>query len=273
MESATLRRTPPLPTVIQVALVALLVVIAGVSWALTDDRMVGMDMGPGTELGGLGWFLVTWVTMMAAMMLPSLAPVAVGYARIGSSDGDGDRTSALAATALFVAGFLASWAAAGLLGFMVVEGVRSLDIGFLRWDEAGPYVAGGVIVIAALYELTSAKDACLRHCRTPPALREHWHRGPVGALRMGIEHGGYCIGCCWALMAALFALGVMSIGWMAFVAALIAIDKLLPSKTLATRGIAILLVVLGLAVAFAPEDVPGLTIPDSADAGGMMQMQ
>jgi predicted metal-binding membrane protein len=90
---------------------------------------------------------------------------------------------------------------------------------------------------------------------------------------MGIEHGGYCIGCCWALMAALFALGVMSIGWMAFVAALIAIDKLLPSKTLATRGIAILLVVLGLAVAFAPDDVPGLTIPDSADAGGMMEMQ
>jgi predicted metal-binding membrane protein len=273
MESATLRRTPPLPTVIQVALVALLVVIAGVSWALTDDRMVGMDMGPGTELGGLGWFLVTWVTMMAAMMLPSLAPLAVGYARIESSDGDADRASTVATTALFVAGFLVSWAAAGLLGFMVVEGVRSLDIGFLRWDEAGPYVAGGVIVIAALYELTSAKDACLRHCRTPPALREHWHRGPVGALRMGVEHGGYCIGCCWALMAALFALGVMSIGWMAFVAALIAIDKLLPSKTLATRGIAILLVVLGLAVAFAPDDVPGLTIPDSADAGGMMEMQ
>ena len=80
----------------------------------------------------------------------------------------------------------------------------------------------------------------------------HWRPGRLGALRMGIEHGGWCVGCCWALMAALFALGVMSIGWMAFIAALIAIEKLLPWKALANRGIAVLLLVLGLGVAFAP---------------------
>ena len=88
---------------------------------------------------------------------------------------------------------------------------------------------------------------------------------------MGIEHGGYCVGCCWMLMVALFALGVMSIGWMAFIAALIAIEKLLPWKALANRGIAVLLLVLGLAVAFAPEDVPGLTVPGSAEASQAME--
>jgi hypothetical protein len=88
---------------------------------------------------------------------------------------------------------------------------------------------------------------------------------------MGIEHGGWCVGCCWALMAALFALGVMSVGWMVFVAALIAAEKLLPWKLLANRGIALLLVVLGLAVAIAPEDVPGLTLPDSPEVAQAME--
>ena len=93
-----------------------------------------------------------------------------------------------------------------------------------------------------------------------------WRPGRLGALRMGVEHGAWCVGCCWALMAALFALGVMSIGWMAFIAALIAIEKLLPWKSVANRGIAVLLLVLGLAIAFAPESVPGLTVPGSAEA-------
>jgi predicted metal-binding membrane protein len=156
---------------------------------------------------------------------------------------------------------------------MVVEGVRSLDVGFLAWDDAGPYVAGGVIVAAALYQLTPLKDACLRGCRNPQALYQHWRPGWFGALRMGAEHGAICVGCCWALMAALFALGVMSLGWMAFVAALIAIEKLAPWRAVANRGIAILLAVLGLAVAFAPDDVPGLTTPGSPGAGQMMMEQ
>jgi predicted metal-binding membrane protein len=89
---------------------------------------------------------------------------------------------------------------------------------------------------------------------------------------MGVDHGAYCVGCCWAMMAALFAVGVMSIGWMAFVAALIAAEKLLPWRVGATRTVAILLAVLGLAVAFVPDDVPGLTIPGSSDSMGTMQM-
>ena len=103
-------------------------------------------------------------------------------------------------------------------------------------------------------------------------LLRHWHRGRLGALRMGIEHGGVCIGCCWTLMAALFALGVMSIAWMALVAALIAAERLLPWKAPAVRAVAAVLMVLGVLVAFAPERVPGLTIPGSPEAMPAMSM-
>jgi predicted metal-binding membrane protein len=255
MSTAALRRTPPPSGLAQARVVVLLLALAGAAWALTDRRMGGMDAGPGSELGGLGWFAVTWALMMAAMMLPAVAPTVAAYRRRAAWPG---------ATPAFAAGYLVAWLAAGLLGYALVEGVRSLELGFLAWDEAGRYVAGGVILGGALYQLTGPKDACLRRCRDPRAfLTEHWRPGRLGALRMGMEHGGFCVACCWALMAALFALGVMSIGWMALVAALIAAERLLPWKTIAGRGVAVMLALLALAVAFAPEDVPGLTVPGS----------
>jgi predicted metal-binding membrane protein len=267
MESALLRRMPARPGPVEIGFVASLVVLAGAAWVLTGDRMAGMDAGPGTDLGGLGWFVGVWVTMMAAMMLPSLVPMVVGYARI--DEGRLGRTALTGATAVFVAGYLLAWATAGFVGYMVVEGVRELDPGFLAWNELGPYVAGAVVLGAALYQLSPLKDSCLRQCRSPGMLLEHWRPGPVGALRMGFEHGGFCIGCCWALMAALFAVGVMSLGWMAFIAALIAAEKLLPWRAIANRGIAALLAVLAIAIAFTPADVPSLTIPGSPKAMSM----
>jgi predicted metal-binding membrane protein len=184
------------------------------------------------------------------MMLPATASMAVAHAR--------DRPTARGrATLTFVAGYLLAWSAAGLVAYALIEGVRSLDLGFLAWDEAGRYVAGGAILAAALFQLTPAKDVCLRRCRDPLAARS------------GLEHGVHCVACCWALMAALFALGVMSIAWMAFVAALIAAERLLPSRLRAKHAIAVVLAVLGLAVLIAPGDVPGLTLPDSQDAAGM----
>ena len=268
--ATTLHRAPPLPARLQAGLVALLLVVAGGAWALTGDRMSGMDAGPGTELGGLGWFIVVWATMMAAMMLPAVVPITLAHARIGQGGRDGASAPAIGASALFVAGYLVSWAAAGLVAYAVVEGVRALDLGFLAWDNAGRYVAGGTILGAALYQLTVPKDACLRHCRTPALLVEHWHRGGRGALRMGLEHGAACIGCCWALMAALFALGVMSVAWMAFVAALIAAEKLVPWDRLATWGTAAILLALAVFLVAAPHALPGLTIPGGSMNSGMM---
>jgi predicted metal-binding membrane protein len=270
MESATVRdvrSVPPLPALIQLGLIGLLLVAAVVAWALTNEQMGGMDAGPGTDLGSLGFFIGTWVVMMAAMMFPSIAPMVVMFARL--QEGRRERCAGVPAgmTVLFVAGYLVSWTAAGLFAYGVFELGRALTGDVFAWDGAGPYLAGGIVVAAAIYQLTPLKDVCLRHCRSPLMfLMSHAKPGRIGALRMGIEHGGYCVGCCWMLMAALFALGIMSLGWMAFIAALIAIEKLLPWRTIANRGIALLLLVLGLSVAFTPENVPGLTLPTSPEA-------
>jgi len=137
----------------------------------------------------------------------------------------------------------------------------------LAWDGAGRWVAGATLLAAAAYELTPYKDACLSRCRHPLGfLLGAWRDGLAGAVAMGARHGAWCAGCCWALMAALFALGVMSIGWMAFIAALIAAEKLLPWPVATSRAIALLLLVLGLSVAITPSSVPGLTLPDSPEA-------
>jgi predicted metal-binding membrane protein len=272
MESATIRRVPPLPGLIQLGLIGLLVVLAAVAWALTDDRMGGMDAGPGTDPGTVGFFIGVWVVMMAAMMFPSIAPMVLMHVRIQEGKRERGQPVAVGATTLFVGGYLVAWSGAGLLAFALFQVGQAVAGDLFSWDNGGPYLAGGVIVAAALYQLTPLKNACLRKCRNPLMfLMTRWQEGRLGALRMGVEHGGWCVGCCWMLMAALFALGVMSLGWMAFIAALIAIEKLLPWKALANRGIAVLLLVLGLAVAFTPGDVPGLTLPNSAEARQAMQ--
>ena len=272
VESAGIPRRLPVAGGIQLGLIFALLALAAGAWALTDDRMGGMDAGPGTDLGTFGWFLGVWVVMMAAMMFPSIAPMVVMQARIQQGKRErGDEVPA-GTTAVFVVGYLVTWAAAGLVGYAIFDLVESLSIDALGWDRAGQYIAGGVIVLAAVYQLTPLKDACLRRCRSPMMfLLTAWRPGRDGAFRMGIEHGAWCVGCCWALMAALFALGVMSIGWMAFIAALIATEKLLPWKAVANRGIALVLLVLGLTVVFVPADVPGLTIPGSPEADRAME--
>jgi predicted metal-binding membrane protein len=261
----------------QAALISLLLVLALVAWLVTGDRMEGMDGGPGTDLGTLGFYVGSWVVMMAAMMFPSVVPTVRTYSRVQrrreARDGS---TKAGAAVALYVAGYLATWTVFGLAAYAIFDLVRDLDISWLSWGDGGQYVAGGVIVAAAIYELTPAKDACLRHCRNPLAfLREHWRGGLGGALALGMEHGAWCVGCCWGLMAVLFALGVMSVGWMVFVAVLIAVEKLAPWGRAPKLAIAVLLVALGIAVAAAPESVPGLTIPggDGGGSGPAMEMQ
>jgi predicted metal-binding membrane protein len=241
-----------------IASALLLLALAAGCWAITAERMRGMDMGPGTDLGDLGWFAVVWATMMAAMMLPSLVPMALAYARASR---DASAPPPVVGTAFFAAGYLLTWVGAGLLAYALVQGIRSLDPSWLAWDQAGPYVAGAVIVSAALYELTPAKSACLRHCRNPELLAREWRPGPSGALSMGLRHGGFCVGSSWALMAVLFALGVMSLTWMVVVAALVGLEKLLPSRELAIGATFVFVAVLGLTVALAPDQVPALTIP------------
>jgi predicted metal-binding membrane protein len=264
----------------QIALIALLLVLSVIGWLLTGERMGGMDAGPGTDPGSLGFYVSAWVVMMAAMMFPSIAPMVLTYRRIHKRRRELGKARP-GATAVFVAGYLVAWTTFGLAAYALLETIRSLSIDPLSWNEGGRYLAGGVIAAAAVYQLTPAKDACLTKCRGPlDFVLGYWRGGYGGALRMGVEHGAWCVGCCWALMAALFALGVMSVGWMVFVAALIATEKLLPWKAIANRGIAALLLVLAIGVALLPAQVPGLTLPDSPEAreammhmdGGSMEM-
>jgi predicted metal-binding membrane protein len=251
------RRAAPDPLQ-RLAPAILLLAAAAVSWAITARRMEGMDMGPGTDLGSLGWFAVVWATMMAAMMLPSLVPMALTYARASR----GARAVAPGGTtAVFALAYLLVWVGAGVLAYGLIQGVGSLDLSWLAWDRGGPYVAGAVILGAALYELTPPKSTCLRHCRNPELLTRRWRPGVAGAALTGLEHGGFCVGSSWALMGALFAVGVMNVAWMVVVAALVAIEKLLPWDRAAIGATALLIAALGLAVAFAPDQVPGLTIP------------
>lgn len=264
MSSPAARRRS-LSGITPVTAVALLVAASLATWIVTVVRMRGMDAGPGTDLGGLGWYLGVWVTMMAAMMLPSAAPMVLLYQRVSSERRR--RSQSVAPTWVFVLSYLAVWTAYGLAAYGLYRLVIHFGSGFLAWDRGGPYFAGAAIALAGLYELTPLKSVCLRHCRTPlHFILGSWREGWTGALRMGAEHGSYCVGCCWGLMIVLFALGVMSLLWMAVVAALIFAQKVLPKSGYLTRVFAVGFLAAGVWVAAAPASVPGLTQPNSAAA-------
>jgi predicted metal-binding membrane protein len=238
----------------QRGLIVLLFTLAAVAWWWTVRLMRGMDNGPWTALGTFGWFVGVWVVMMAAMMFPSVAPTIALYARMSGKS--------RLMPVLFTGGYLLTWAGAGVIAFVIGLAASRAGGGQLSWDHAGRPAAGAMLILAAGYELTPLKNACLGRCRSPlGTLLRSWHGGWSGALRMGAQNGAWCVGCCWALMASLFALGVMSVTWMALVAGFIAVEKILPWRRTATYGTAVVLLVLGVLVLVAPDALPGLTVP------------
>ncbi len=241
----------------RVGLVALLFAIAALCWWWTVGQMRGMDAGPWTALGTLSWFVGVWVVMMAAMMLPSLAPTVALYSRM-------TRSRSVVAPLALTAGYLLAWASVGVAAFAAASVGGRFAGGALGWDRAGRWIAGVTLVLAAAYELTPLKDVCLGKCRSPLGfLIGSWRDGVLGGVNMGVRHGAWCIGCCWALMLSLFALGVMSLAWMALVAGLIAFEKLIPSRRVAIYGTAAVLLALGVLLLLAPDAIPGLTTPGS----------
>ncbi len=250
----------------RLGLVALLLVLAGLAWWATVNQMAGMDAGPGTDLGALGWFIGIWVVMMAAMMFPSVAPTVALYARM-------TRRRSPVRPLLFTAAYLLVWSAVGLFSYGLFELGKAWFGAQLAWDSGGRWVAAAVLATAAVYELTPLKNACLAKCRSPLGfLLGSWRDGTAGAIEMGSKHAAWCVGCCWALMAALFALGVMSLVWMAVVAALIAAEKTIPWRRSVVWSTTAILLALAVLVAVAPHAVPGLVVPGSASSAGAMGM-
>lgn len=183
----------------------------------------GMSMTGAMPALSLAVFLATWTVMVVAMMFPATAPVVLLFDRWCRRRG---RTAA--ATVAFVAGYLSVWSSVGFLAFVATTVLTDRVEG----STATVRIGGLVLVAAGIYQLSPAKVACLTKCRSPLGLvmehARHLGRGLLGPLRVGLVHGAYCLGCCWALMAVLLALGVMNLGWMAAVSALVLVEKLLP---------------------------------------------
>jgi predicted metal-binding membrane protein len=195
---------------------------SGIAGSLHHDSLLegGPGFGPALLL-----FLAGWQVMVAATMLPSSLPLVRMFA--AASAGVPDRGRALAA---FVGAYAVVWSAFGLLAFLGDAGLHAL-VASSPWMAANDWtIAPSVLLLAGAFQFTPLKDACLRACRHPASfLRRHYRRGTRGAFSLGFRHGMFCVGCCWALMLVMFAVGAVSLIWMAALTALMVHEKTRPS--------------------------------------------
>jgi len=232
---------------------AALVVITGLSWVYLVFLSVRMsEMGspfamPTTSAWTgqqllLMWTM--WTVMMAGMMLPSAAPMISVYSTTIRSG----TPSLHGSTALFIVGYLATWSGFAVLATGAQWALHDAALVSPMGASTSRWLGGALLLVAGVYQFTATKDVCLRQCRTPLGfLLNQWRGGGRGALVMGLRHGAVCVGCCWALMAVLFVLGVMNLWWIALVAAVVLVEKLVPSQVI-TRVLGGALVVWGAAL-------------------------
>lgn len=244
------------------ALVGLAVLAWGVTeWLATPPMRVGLLTGSGAtatstaaSLATVGLFVVTWTVMMAAMMLPAVAPVVVTVDRWAARMGRPRRT-----TWLFVAGYLLAWGASGLVVYAAMAGV----VPWLPTGAAAVRAGAVVLVVAGAYQFTPAKRTCLRHCRSPLAfVAQHTtrlRRGGLSGAGVGVVHGFFCLGCCWALMIVLILLGMMSLTWMAAVAAVVLSEKALPARWPVGALVGVTLISAGVVLFVAAHPLPALS--------------
>jgi predicted metal-binding membrane protein len=239
--------------------VVLLLLAAG-AWAATAPRAVDMGAEGGTMGMTLAAFLGMWLLMMSAMMLPAIAPVTSLYVRTF-------RTSPWRRSAQLVAGYLTVWALAGVPLFALAELTGRIEPG-AAWPRI---VAAGLFAAAGAWQLSGAKDRCLRHCRSPIGLLLHYgnFKGVAVDVRVGMHHGLWCLGCCWALMVLFVAFGVMNLLAMVALAALVYAEKRTAAGERLARVAGGVLIVLAVAVLAVPGIAPGLT---GSDGMGGMQM-
>jgi predicted metal-binding membrane protein len=201
------------------------------------------------------WLVVffMWAAMMVAMMLPSASPMVLLYARVApQAEAQGRDLRARAAIPAFASGYFAIWILFSLLAVIVHWGLERLGALSAMMSLSAGLLSGALLIAAGLYQLTPLKAACLTHCRTPASfLAAHWRKGVVGAWRMGLTHGLYCLGCCAVLMGLLFVGGVMNLIWVAGLTLLVTIEKLAPFGAAAAKTVGAILIAGGAALVLA----------------------
>lgn len=212
---------------------------------LIAEPMPGMTMPPIT------WLTVVfmWWIMMIAMMTPSAAPLVLLYGRVMRHAGRPQRTAPYVHTAILMTGYLVAWLAFSIAATLLQYSLQyaGLISRMMLWSQSAT-LSAVVLAAAGLYQLSPLKHACLKHCRGPVAfLTEHMRQGRLGALRMGLEHGIWCIGCCWILMALLFVGGIMNLVWIALISLLVSLEKIAPHGAMTGRIAGIVFIVWSLA--------------------------
>jgi predicted metal-binding membrane protein len=227
--------------------------MAGMGEAMVNDAsdMAAMGMaGANWSIAAAVAFTAAWTVMMVAMMFPSAAPMLLLFRTVAAQQ----RVSggAFASTWVFASGYLLVWTGVGAATWVLVQALGDAA-GRMALEARANWAhlaLGGVLIAAGLYQLTPLKEVCLDHCRSPFAfVMQHWRPGPAGALHMGIVHGLYCLGCCWALFAVLVAAGVMSLAWMLLLTLIIFAEKVLSLGRLISLAVGVAFLVVGTIVA------------------------
>ncbi|MFJ4775500.1 DUF2182 domain-containing protein [Streptomyces sp. NPDC088762] len=234
---------------------AVMALLALLAWVAVVGQARDMGIEPGTMGMGVPLFLLLWLIMMIAMMFPSVAPVAITWARaIGRQSSGAART---ARTTQFVAGYLLAWTAFGLIAYGLLAATGTLLDGH---PGAGRWIGAGAFLIAGLYQFSPLKNLCLSHCRSPMGqlVRYAGFRPTARDLRVGLHHGAYCVGCCWGLMIVLVPLGVMNVLAMAAVAAVIFVEKLWRLGPAFSAAVGLVFLALAVLAPFQPWLLPGL---------------
>jgi len=231
---------------------------AALAWLLTVRDAMQMGNMPGTMGLGLAAFLLMWTIMMAAMMLPSVAPVGVLYIRAVRRRAGG--VAGIARVVSLVLGYLLAWCVFGILAYVAAHFGGLLAASS---PDAAPWVAAGVLAVCGAYQLTPLKDSCLSHCRSPLGLLMHVgnFRGRLRDVRAGVYHGAYCVGCCWGLMLVMVVVGVMNVAWMVALAVVIAIEKSWVYGRKFGHAVGIALIAFACIAPWNPELLSGMVIP------------
>lgn len=231
------------------AWVYLVVLAAGMDGMAMDEAVMSARAAPWSVLDFVLMVLM-WAVMMVGMMVPSAAPMILLYARLVRTQAGKGRV--LAPTGVFAGGYVLVWTLFSVAAASLQWALEQVALLSPLMTSTSSWLGAGLLIAAGAYQLTPLKLACLKHCRSPiHFLATRWRDGTWGALRMGLEHGAYCVGCCWFLMALLFVGGVMNLLWVAAIAALVLIEKVLRTGLIASRLSGALLVLAGLAMAVA----------------------